>query len=701
MPSALFALLICLVLPSAVRAAEVTIRALDLGFGGIAVSERWIPARVIISPGDEPMQGIVTLDVEQDSTQSARFSAPVALVPGRDTVVTIPIIARRGTTEINAAIIAQGERSSASDRRQFQSLFSREDSDLVAIQSPETTVVLSLGDRGLVPRNAFPPSPTGPGGGESIALTRAPLAELPDAWIALQGASALVVRGADSTRLDDRTLAAVRQWVLSGGRLVVVADEPGEEWKLWLPPAARGWVSLSEPGTEGQTGTPPGISPDAIYAQAQRRVVTISPAGASTGWKPLLEALWRMPSGAPAAAGPVGLGVVCVLGIDPDRALVPGSNSLPALWALALAPLDLQPARPSMNYWVASGSGESDQAAGALAAAMDEVVRVQPVSNSTALLLALILFALALALGPVDRFMLSRLGLRHRSWMTALGWIALASAAMLLIPSLVRTSPTTVSQIRVVEQRCAPPGSPEPDIAFATDLRVVFAASSSTATLGALSPGGFVRGVSATGLSRDRLSSPTALNLLSTPAPLDPSPDPWGGFAPAQSPSVLPVQGRLPLRRWSLRAVMEQARLNPPVSAVAISDGSGRAIRVTGLPAGSRLVAVRVEDGRGKTTQTATTLQDGVAEVRLVSTTSPTGWSLGPAAGSQSAVFADTLCALPTLAARQTSRFMHLASGRWLHLRLLVTSPADPSLLDGAEQSESFTLYSLLVPVEN
>src|SRR5207237_7989756 len=80
---------------------------------------------------------------------------------------------------------------------------------------------------------------------------RVGLAELPLAWTAYDGVRALVVNpqtmDASGRTAEPRAQEAVRAWVRSGGRLVVLAEGPGEAWRQWLPEEVRGAVEIEPP----------------------------------------------------------------------------------------------------------------------------------------------------------------------------------------------------------------------------------------------------------------------------------------------------------------------------------------------------------------------------------------------------------------------------------------------------------------------
>lgn len=698
-------MLLALARPAEAREPEVSVESVRFGFTGSPVGERWMPVRVRITPGAEPMQGQVIVETQQDATQSARFIAPIALVPGSAAEITLPVLMRREADDVTIRVEARGASSSVSVRRTLVRFGGPDEARLPRALSPEAVVVVSAGE-GAPPRDTAITQALGPSPFQPVAA-RVDLNQLPDAWAAYQSVDLLIVRGADAARLEPRVLAALRQWVLWGGRLLIVADSPGEEWSRWLPGGPEFPVKIAEVARAGTLWVGPPELPSAdVYAEAPRRGLSLTGLGKRDGWR--LAMTSRGDTEGLLATGPVGLGVVGVLGVDPSRAMIPGAGaSLEKLWAQVLASMDLrQPPTATASWRMASG--EDSNSSAALSGVMNAVVRIEPIGVGTAILLGSILLVLAVILGPGDRYILGRLGLRHRSWLSAVLWIGLASAAMLLIPEFVRRTPTTISRVRVIDQVCADAGSTPGQVAFLTDVRVTFAASSTRATLQDLPAGGFTRGVSATGARDNSLGGPSALPLICVPAAIDPRPEPWGALSPgnaAESGAVTPAGG-IDFRRWSLRAVMTMARVAPPVTAVALQPGTGRTLRVMGIDPSSRLLTTAVHGSGGNDFEVRhASLVDGTLELVLGEQTPGTpqqsvwgsidGSSIGPMELS-----AYALC-LPGTGQREASLKRRIASGRWAVVEALMVDKSPPELLSGAGNTESITLLRLVVPAES
>lgn len=706
---------VCFVTPTPTLANDPQIGAVRVGFTGAPVEERWFPLRVTITPGDEPVQALLTVEVQQDAASPARVAVPVASAPGQVSVVTVPVCMARHAREINLSLTTA--RGRELHTRTLMCTFNPANPDeMHDALPPETPVVASLlgqaGPGSAIVAAAFPQllaTVTGHALTNTTDSTLTP-ADLPDSWLCYQGASVLLVRAADALRLDERRLSAVRQWVLFGGRLIIIADAPGADWQRWLPPVDQGLLTLSDATRDGDW---PGALRDRVqggallFDGAQRRWITRTARAEAQGWSLLSP---RDDGAGLIAVGPVGLGLVTIVGFDPSVTVVPGApDALRAVWTHILTEPHgswawMGVGNTARNPYLRIGSGETEVAARALRDAMDATVDVPPVSGSLVFWLGVILLALALMLGPGDRFILGRLGLRHRSWMSGPLWIVLGGALMLILPDLARSTQTTASRFEVIDVLCPPPEG-APALAFTTDVRAAFAAATTEARWPGLPDGAFVRAVSALGRDAARgdalaRAGSLPLTLLATGAQGGDG-DPFGGFGPSGGggASCVPAQSAT-IRRWSLRAIMAQARVQAPLSAVALQTGSGRVVRITGLSPDAEIIGSAVQVARARLAARARHAegQGGAVEVPLdVSSATGTGrwWNH---AGRDFALL-DALESLPGARARDGSIDLRLDPGRYALVLLAVRHAQPAEAMTGAARTSHITLYRLLVPI--
>jgi hypothetical protein len=75
----------------------------------------------------------------------------------------------------------------------------------------------------------------------------------------------VVLAGAEIDRVPDGAANAIREWVRSGGRLVLIPGRPGRDLRGWVPAE---WLSIVavEQGDGGENNLALSVSPDAARA---------------------------------------------------------------------------------------------------------------------------------------------------------------------------------------------------------------------------------------------------------------------------------------------------------------------------------------------------------------------------------------------------------------------------------------------------
>lgn len=600
----------------------------SLGWGGqVLVPERWGPMAVYITAGDQAVAGTVRVRFRQDSTQWAQIAVPFAATPNRTT--RVPIIACLPQYCDRVELSLSDERGRPLGRLEY----TRAPQDQAIQMPPELEVGrglmvcvgrCSLSDsvRAWTRRQDEAPGYQGPAlvrrGGKpdpSWAWRYASSAtivpeDLPASWAGYDGVTALVVNPASSgpsgQTADPRAIEAVHQWVRAGGRLVIMADSPGEAWKAWLPEEVRGDVTLDAaaarelpgivsdlvreaasyvrqdvlPGEQAPERGPEEVLPGPA-GSAPQRALGISARAADSGW------VLRWPAGEGRgllAEGPVGFGHVLVLGLDPGRTAETVSG-------LATAPVwrDAMGRAVEDWLWLASGGGRGEQTwylsprARAEQAAVERVGDVPMIGDGVFVLVACSILLLVLMVGPVDFLVLRKLGIGHRSWLTAMLWIGLACVVAFAAPRVVRTDPTQVNRLSVVDRLVAAGGS----VTAQTGVTGVYAAQSGVARPADPDLTSWWRGV----------SLESGGGEFSAMAVVPTSQAAAGGEAGSMRGNPMVA---VPLSLWTFRSFMDQsmqagewARLTAMVRPV---EGGYR-VAVMGLPEGAAVAEATLRVG--------------------------------------------------------------------------------------------------------
>ncbi|MGD9789343.1 MAG: hypothetical protein AB7Q00_06310 [Phycisphaerales bacterium] len=487
------------------RRLEVDITRVDWGVAGKrAVSLEWTPIVVHVRSMRGPVSGLMTVTAKQDDLHEVAVSTGFSATMADDTPIEIAIPLSWGLSSVGITF----EADNPWRRRTFE--FTTVSNALtgpgpralpvfVGQRQPSVWVVedVRLGEKEAetsAPRNGYVgtpnPKPQPVADDEKAALASAAVVRvepgsMPTSWIVYRGADVVVVRGDLGTKDEDRasneSIRALMDWVHSGGSLFVVVDGAGTEWRRFVEPPQN---SASAPPVEALESTPV-ATPDRIAKAVERwnafarkkssdatsveisstirvRALRLTDAGRRLGWTldddAVLESLEAsgVRTGA-VATGPVGLGMVTLVGCDPtDVPRIVHSGASAMVWDALLSPtLDhlwkgLNDARESGNwYWDSySPRASSDiRSAQAIVNCLESVSVIPPVGHGTFLTLGLVVLALGLLLGPGDMLWLRFMKWRQHWWITALGWIVLATLGAWYLPRIVRAAPSAMFRL--------------------------------------------------------------------------------------------------------------------------------------------------------------------------------------------------------------------------------------------------------------
>lgn len=659
------------------------IHSMDVGWKHMVIQDRWNPMCVWLAGGARGFTGTLQISYVQDGTQQASIILPVSATPG----VTVPIdfvaAIPRGTSTIDLTLVADS--GYVVDRTRAVSLMANADELSLSIEPFEagTGPIVSIGATSierssLIDRaNSFGPSPTHwQPETEKRKLTehwsdfrpaRVEPDRAPRVWSAFDGLASVVVESATISRLGSREREALTQWMLQGGRVVVVVGSPGAEWRTLLPsepsfdvvqiappvtistpdafrvlinevhqsikinepvkarvqapaptsatdaaPQAQdpsldasidsdaspspekpadppvidvGALEVGIAPSETTSAAPPmqapaamrDIPPLAFAATINARPISLTRAGQDAGW----TLRWSIDrTTALLAEGPVGLGHLTLIGTDPERLFeVVTKHSTSVAWfdAIRDVPTNAQKYEEPSFYRLGTGSTVAESKS--VTAALDQLVADRSMNLLMFIPVWLCAALLAILIGPVDAILLKRLGARQRSWSTAIGWCLLIAGIAAYVPAAVRTAPTTLDRISVLDIKL-PRDPGEPPIAAVTSVASVFGGKASTVPIGAYTPATFVHGVSA--IASEYTTSKRGLPMLDTV---------WRTMTEGdlQSPTLVPHD--LWIGQWMMRAFLERGPVNTAIRASVVKSGDGKNVNVTltGLPPGASL----------------------------------------------------------------------------------------------------------------
>lgn len=738
--------------PTAHPRRPATIEAVRLGWRSNLLADCWGPARVYISGNPNiaggAFGGVLEVLYAQDGSQSAQITVPIATTPGRITPVELALALPLNVSQLTLTLYDQFGR--IVDSRKYQ----RGDNSLPATLLDATPLVLAVADRtGVAPSvaKAFAePGLRAVGAANTIAIgrpspSRNPMDDLacvtvtaddlPETWAAYEGVAAVVIGTDEIAALPAAKLAALLDWLRSGGCVIARVGAAGAGVSRLLADAP-GRVEVREaqqltPGPELERlfAEPTQVEKDAKLIQIQARgrdSVQGRPIALGDAQDPDAKA-WRVrwalrdatrvngvETEGLLAEGPIGFGWVVLLGIDPPQ-LASGSDDAPSriAWREALrntcAELATR-ARSSDQYsWGTRGSGSDHSARIATRSVLNALSDAPALGDSAFIVIVLCLLALAGAIGPIDGLVLGRFQKRQLSWATALAWIAVASILAAALPPLLRGGESKLRRLRVVD---AIGGARPQTIAWQTGVTTLFAGV-----------GGPVRLTPADPATHDtswfRGISPLFVQPFN-------SSDPLVRFATLQQepPGNAPVAGRsnridpnwaMRMGQWTFRTFAEQGPTGAPpgvrVDRILANASDSWTVQLPASMGSFVNGSLRIGDS-WDTLELADGVSDGVVTLRARGGNKE--WDVR-AALTRTGAYGDlefqSGVALELPGARERSRSLdaRLASGEWAAVYLRMTAPA-PTLrcerlswtgsgdaYDGRED----TIYRLLVPLSD
>lgn len=470
------------------RRLPLQIDAIAWGWTGSALhADMHSPVRITLSSGPNAVSGLLSLVYPQDGSQNARVTVPFSTTPNVGVTVELQACPARGTAQMRLEIMADGRQFI----KQLDSPISATLNDiakpLVAasplwlVLGPDLTLKLSNSDVGY----AAADSNTGAVDywDQVVTSTLAPT-RFSQAWMAYESVDGIVARERDLRTLTSVQRDAIRTWLENGGRMVVSLDEAGEGWREWLPdflPAnlldisevqrvqpgldVRSLLKAAENTARSEWAQTPASVAGAPY-DIRARLITPSDTAHALGWRGFWESDISQPLAVPltpdrtrlAASGPVGLGVLTLLGVDPANlpAFMNGTESARA-WRDAMERTRDATHRDA-SRWQQWQWNQNETVA--LSRAADSIVAASPPGGLFFLVVMCVIFALALWVGPVGRIILKRRGLLSRNWAIALGAIALCTLVGLLAPRIFRQNTDNRGTLTLHDVFVDPEGKP-------------------------------------------------------------------------------------------------------------------------------------------------------------------------------------------------------------------------------------------------
>lgn len=398
----------------------------DAGIGNVVRGGVWTPVSVELSNDGAPVNGRVVLTWSELSG-SGSAEQPLELPTGAKKHVVVYARPRAGNQRLNVS---------------FEDTRGRQRAGPIEIP------IDALEDRTSVVALVSMGAHTDPGLRSLITAETKVVAldadQLPESWAPYRALDALVLREPDVAALGPARVEAIKDWVSSGGTLLVTA---AEKWRAMDDPS---FTELLPVRVTGVRSAPASELPYPFSEHSGEVAVAVTEALRG-------DVLVGGADGSPfAAAARFGLGRVVFLAADPGALPDVAPESKGDLWAGLLSlPPELPTDNPQQPYYGVYGQSPETFIS-------QELSRIPPLKPPSVLLVTLLIGLYVLVVGPGDYFLLKRLKKLHWTWLTYPAAIAVFSGLIYLYARLSRSSDMMIRTLTLVDASVEPPGAPEP-----------------------------------------------------------------------------------------------------------------------------------------------------------------------------------------------------------------------------------------------
>ncbi|MEQ8674801.1 MAG: hypothetical protein RLP44_18235 [Aggregatilineales bacterium] len=390
---------------------------INAGFDGYFRSNQWLPVRVSVENNGDPINGRMVVRPETSGSGLPNsFSTPVDLPTGSSQVITLYITAYSNARNIRVEILDETDRVVASEETVLRSIATRD----------RLFVVLSQAAGGSVINLAA----VNTGGNTSYQANWA-INSLPERAVTLQSVDAMLFNDIDTGTLSLAQRSAIRDWVISGGHLIVAG---GASWQS----SAAGLEDLLPfvpEDSETETDLDALLRFGGDYATTFDEQFIIATGEPIDGAQVLVSNADGLPLLVRRA---LGNGTVDYLTVDPNAQPLRDWQNLSEFWLTELASVDAKPS------WT-NGFSDWQSANNAV-----EILPGLELLPSILLLLAFLVGYVALV-GPLNYLVLQRINRLDWAWITIPIFIVVFSVVARGIGISLRGNQITLSRVSVVQ----------------------------------------------------------------------------------------------------------------------------------------------------------------------------------------------------------------------------------------------------------
>jgi hypothetical protein len=420
--------------------AQTKISDVTIGWGDRARPGSWVPIYVTLAD-PKPRNAVIELYAPHDSSLAMRIRQSIAVGPSEQTYVLYAPLINSYAEPIKLEVRDQLSHKLLAERNLYdQSNPEMPDkSRLLFNNANGNSIFIGVSGR----TRALGELSIG-GGGPQIGFVRQ--AFLPRSAKGYDGVNALALNEPDLNALEAEQQNGIADWVRAGGHLVLwpSTDPVPEVGPLidLLPCRIGDVAALAVTPQQLQQAQLPARFGKLRQRRLEPKPGTVAFSPFNGGKDPVI------------VRGRAGLGHVTVVSFNPSELQFNQSSNAQIFLGSVF---DVTTKGPSIsNSWInvrqSSSQIQDDKRAGAAGQVMDLLGDVPGVGTFGFRYVAMVLLGMMVIVGPIDWFVLKKLGRQPWTWVTTTGWIGLITTGAIFIGSVVRSGDLHLRTLRLTEQ---------------------------------------------------------------------------------------------------------------------------------------------------------------------------------------------------------------------------------------------------------
>ncbi len=382
---------------------------ISFGFGGNLTVDRWMPVRIDVTGGTVLSEGSVVVSCGSGARPSIRAIQDWIATPGRTTRVEIPMLlpsmTHHSDNEIFLSIVVLDDRGVPIRREEYSTVPRGTRMSMGVPTTPEVTNILDVDLRLHLP---------------TLNLLPVSADVLPRSAMLYDSVGAVLLNSDSVPAMNSEQIAALREWVIGGGTLIIQSSPLSIHLTRLLPPELliRGDVDSGVAG------------------------FVLTESAVKNAWRTLaVEGDQDMPT-IECVLGPLGLGQVLIYDRTDMISILSEHRAPYLLAALTELGIHIVPDdQDSPQAWRFNNPWESSAGLDALASEFDMSLAFWWIP--------LLVLGIAIVIGLLDRLIMSKLRLLHRSWYSSMVWLLFFGLIAYSIPLWLRSGETTALAFQV------------------------------------------------------------------------------------------------------------------------------------------------------------------------------------------------------------------------------------------------------------